>query len=285
MSPFDKLQSIQRDKVEQLLLTSEYWGPGVSGDVWGIEVYTSRAGIFWKNPLICSDVDLMVQIIMELHYDNWLLLLPHLGEWVLAHSRPVSGQVSGDRLWRDELAEIVDGEVRRRDKWVVIQPGNYGVPFYDVDWPSGAEPAIRTASGLYKGSRHMLWRDSEEWKNYGEGYPPMGENQYTLRQLNMNKELVENFAVVHDIDNSEPESWWVFARFPMEFVIVDYVGKRMWGTQTRPVMCYWGDDIWDPTSWKLGSEGRKFGIFWLLGLGDYEERDGEPSGQVGDAIE
>jgi hypothetical protein len=102
-----------------------------------------------------------------------------------------------------------------------------------------------------------------------DSFVPQTEEEYTLRQAELNKKFLDKFSVLRDIDSSESDTWWLFALSPGDWYLVDYEGKRMWGSLCEPIMCYW-DDVWEPTSWKLGSEGRKFGPFWF-GLGD----DGE----------
>jgi hypothetical protein len=250
MSPFDKLQSLQRTKTEFLLQCQEC----------EIEIYTSFVGIFWRNPLISSDVLLMARIILNLSYESWPLLLPHLGEWVLANSCRLSRQGLRDSFFETQL----HGEPGWMYKWVAIQPGSYNVPFIHV--PHKGMPlddhAIRSASGLYKGSAHMRWRDLARGEASDKENGPVTD-EYTLRQTKMNEELVANFALLRDVDNSGPDSWWVFSELRGMWFMVDYVGKRMWGSENMPVMCYWGDDVWDPTSWKLGSEGSKFGEEWF----------------------
>lgn len=109
----------------------------------------------------------------------------------------------------------------------------------------------------------MRWSDLVRRQTSDKENGPVKDDECTLRQAEMNEELAANFAVVRDIYNSGPDSWWLFSQCPDQCFLVDYVGKRMWGSESIPVMCYWGDDVWDPTSWKLGSEGRKFGKEWF----------------------
>ena len=77
VSPFDKLQSVQKRNIEVLLQWPQ---------LWEIEIYTRLVGIFWRNPLVLSDAELMARIILNLPYESWPLLLPHLGDWVSANS-------------------------------------------------------------------------------------------------------------------------------------------------------------------------------------------------------
>jgi hypothetical protein len=48
--------------------------------------------------------------------------------------------------------------------------------------------------------------------------------------------------------------WWLFTfnhGRRQSLVIVDYRGKRMWGTMCEDKMCHW-DDVWELKTWRLG---------------------------------
>jgi hypothetical protein len=46
------------------------------------------------------------------------------------------------------------------------------------------------------------------------------------------------------------------------WVLVDYRGKRMWGSGcSEQKMCFW-EDVWDPRSWRIGKD-EAFGYGWF----------------------
>lgn len=166
-------------------------------------------------------------------------------------------------FWETDIKGAEDELV---EKYVVLQPGSYTIPSTPFEGET-----VQSTRGLYKGFRNMRLVDEQEAFSAFliDLFVPQTEEEYTLRQAELNKKFLDKFSILRDIDNSEPDTWWLFAVRQGEWYLVDYEGKRMWGSLCVPIMCYW-DDVWEPTSWKLGSEGRKFGPFWF-GLGD----DGE----------
>ena len=86
---------------------------------------------------------------------------------------------------------------------------------------------------------------------------------FALLQAKMNKNLIDRFPVFRDIHNSEPDTWWLFVMEEDRWYLVDYEGKRMWGSKCKPILCYW-DDMWDSKSWTLGLEGIELGLDWFL---------------------
>jgi len=100
--PLFILRALQSERVEQILRAESesvrlngceqagalFWGGEVSGYL-DLGVLMKWAGVFWRNPLVRDDRDLMSVILCALRPAGSILLIPHLEEWILAHSIPV----------------------------------------------------------------------------------------------------------------------------------------------------------------------------------------------------
>jgi hypothetical protein len=80
-----------------------------------------------------------------------------------------------------------------------------------------------------------------------------------------NEQLISQYSSVWGELVKKEADWWLFtlnhAR-SVSLVMVDYRGKRMWGTGCDDKMCYW-DDVWELKTWRLG-ENDAFTKDWCI---------------------
>ena len=261
LSVSERLQFAQRSKIDMIMKSR-------CGHPWPIEIYIGWAGSFWKNPAILHDVEFMVKVISSLAYESLALFLPHLGNWVSTCSSPAS-----EEDWAiQDCALQFEADSGDWAHSIVFQPGSRDVEFYPE--LSGYQQ-IRSVNGLYQGSEYKKFEETKV-RRYLEGTLPRKtrtDRVNTLLQNKMNKVLLEKFPFLREIHDSAADTWWLFALEKSRWYLVDYGGKRIWGSGCKPIMCYW-DDVWDPTSWKLGVEGCELGPEWFL-FADFLELDSD----------
>lgn len=247
MPPVKTLQDLQR--YNMLILLSRDDRP------WPIQLFTAWAGVFWKNPAICNDVEFMVKVMLLLAYESLAMLLPHLEEWV----KTFASRIPEGERGTQNCALIFEGNSRVGRHEAVFRAGSYDVQFHDALLERNA---IRSVSGLYEGSEFK--KDRERQLRFSDsGRYSTTDRGFALLQAKMNKDLIDRFPIFRDIHNSEPDTWWLFVMGVDRWYLVDYEGKRMWGSKCEPILCYW-DDMWDSKSWKLGLEGSELGQDWFL---------------------
>jgi hypothetical protein len=242
------LQDFQRLKI--LLLISR------GGDrPWPIQFFTAWAGVFWKNPAICNDLEFMVKVMSSLAYESLALLLPHLEEWVNAFQSRIS---EGERGMLN-CALIFEGDSSLDAHQAVFRAGSYDFQLHQGLFD---HYAIRSVSGLYEGCEFKKDREMQ-LRFPNSGRYSTTDRGFASLQAKMNKNLIDRFPIFRDIHNSEPDTWWLFVMQVDRWYLVDYKGKRMWGSKCEPIPCYW-DDMWDSKSWKLGLDRSELGPDWFL---------------------
>jgi len=247
-TPIQVLQEMQRNIVEAIVLCD-------TGHAWPIGVCASMAGFFWRNPEIHMDVGLMIRVLSMLAYENLAILLPHLEEWVAEHATPALKDLDIELC---ELSPGGRGDVP--DYSVVVQPGSYEIK---LSGNRSKYQAIRSINGLYEGGLFMKLVETDI------GAPLPGRNfttterGYTMLQKKFNNTVLAKVPLLREVHKAEPDTWWLFRISDDIWFLVDYGGKRFWGNFCKLDFCYW-DDIWDPTSWKVGSRGRRLQRDWFL---------------------
>lgn len=259
-SPVEMLSFLIRVRLIHLI------DPHISTIPHSIGLLTTWAGVFWKLAAIASNVQFMVEILSSLAYESVATLLPHLGDWVVERSTPVS-----DEEWENEgYALLFDGDAGDFATTVVFRTGSRTV--WDFQ-EYGNRRVICSIAGLFDGSGYMKSRETVD----SSGRYTTTDRGFASRQVKMNKNLLAKFPVFREIHNSQPDTWWLF-KLGERWYVVDYKEKRMLGSSCEPIFCYW-DDVWDTTSWKLGSEGHEYGRDWFFypdldyNLSDYEDDD------------
>ena len=61
----------------------DYWHGNVH-----VGMFMKLAGVFWKNPMILEDYELMTDVLQVLQKSSLLMLLPHLEEWTHRYAGP-----------------------------------------------------------------------------------------------------------------------------------------------------------------------------------------------------
>jgi hypothetical protein len=206
-----------------------------------VEVFMRHAGVFWKNPEVCEDPYAIRHIIRVLREENLMMLLPHLEEWVLQHDDPEGAKPSF------ELRRY--GTLRREGKyhrsWVVFRRVGF----------CNTMDAI-SVRGLYEEP------DAERLLEYmrfpNKGLPTLGSLELKQRSQERNRALVQQCPILGELGDDE---WRLFMLKRDSWVLVDYRGKRMWGTGCEQKMCFW-EDVWDSSSWRIGKD-EDFGYGWF----------------------
>ena len=154
---------------------------------------------------------------------------------------------------------------------VILQPGSHGIKFGDE---------IKKHQRIRSIKRVIPWFLFTKLLEQDYGRPLPGRNyttierEYTLFQKKLNDEAVVKMPLLRDVQNSEPDTWWLFAISTDIWFLVDYRGKRFYGNGCKTSMRYW-EAKWTPASWKVGPKGRTLNRDWfqftdLLGLADAE---------------
>jgi hypothetical protein len=233
-----------------------------------VEVFMRHAGVFWKNPEVCEDPYAIRQIIRVLRVENLMMLLPHLEEWVLQHDNPKAVKP----LFEIRRYGTFTIEGKYHPSWVVFQRVGF----------CNAMNAV-SVKGLYEGPEaegifeYMRFPD-KGLSALGSLELKLRSQELKLRSRERNQALVGQCPILGELGDDE---WRLFMLEGDLWVLVDYRGKRMWGSGCEQKMCCW-EDVWDPRSWRIGKD-EAFGYSWFklyaLDFG-YESEDG--SGDAND---
>jgi len=77
LPPYELLRSLQAQIID--IVTRDYGEP----DILYVRDLYHRAGMFWKNSIVCEDRDYIVGLLQSLSAKSLLALLPHLEPWIL----------------------------------------------------------------------------------------------------------------------------------------------------------------------------------------------------------
>jgi hypothetical protein len=207
-------------------------------------------GFFWKNPLVLKKPDTIMKVLDLLQEESLIMLIPHLEEWVLQHVTPMPEDQEFRFLPRKggRLAEMYGLDVA-----VVFQVGSWVGPICDfgsvISIGGLSEFAGQEESILSRATARVNARIHQEINDY----------------------TVKNCPVLRYLDRS-PVEWFLFklSRPRLEpwftWIIVDYSGRRIWGSFCAPTeLCVW-EDIWEPKSWKFGLDNAFFPDWKIFGL-------------------
>ena len=127
--------------------------------------------------------------------------------------------------------------------------------------PDTSFGSVVAIDGLYKGGQYKKEMDHRARIRKTK----VTEREYVLRQKKDNEQLISQYSSVWGELVKKEADWWLFtlnhAR-SVSLVMVDYRGKRMWGTRCDDKMCYW-DDVWELKTWRLG-ENDAFTKDWCI---------------------
>jgi hypothetical protein len=171
-----------------------------------------------------NDYHRFIDIMLVLDHESLIMLVPHIEEWVLSEATPISTHLK-------EPEPFVYHELGR--EFAVFETGSLMVP----DGPAGS---MRSIKGLYVGSEFQAGTDKK----------PENQSQYILRQTRINERLIQMYPVFEESGKGNGE-WWLFSGNACDrlgmlgmgviwFIVVDYQGKRMWGTMCKQKMCFLG---------------------------------------------
>jgi hypothetical protein len=250
-NPIKTLQRAQKSRCKSVLRNADKLEP----DDWSSRrgfvngaIFMKFAGLFWKNPVIKKDTELMWRILSVLRMRDLMMLIPHLERWVLKYSSRVPEKERCDYVVRSHFLEEDRDIVFESDYW---------------KGPSGSAGDVVGITGLYHGWKYQAGKEKRE----------LSEKVYTHRQNEANAQLFEVCGDVLKYLEEKGRNWWLFTlRYGQStsWVIVDYELKSIWGTMCEvEVMCEWGD-VWDWATWKFGG-GDLHGKTWILD--DYDGYD------------
>jgi hypothetical protein len=203
-------------------------------------------GVFWKNPLVRGDQEFMWSVLSKLSMESLFMLLPHLEEWVLQHAVPVQKDRACSYISR-EFEFCRDGRFDSfgRSSRVVFENRHWKGP---NDMTVGIVVGIK---GLHKGWEYRSGLDYHSKYKYWQ--TKAARREYAVLQKVANRGLISECSVWGELEKTEAD-WWLFTfnhGRTQSLAIVDYRGKRMWGTMCEDKMCYW-DDVWELKTWRLG---------------------------------
>ena len=76
-----------------------------------------------------------------------------------------------------------------------------------------------------------------EWRPSDFGRYSTTDRGFAVLLAKMNKCILERLPIFRDIHNSEPDTWWLFKPEESRWYLVDYEGKRIWGSYCQPILC------------------------------------------------
>ena len=194
----------------------------------------SVGGLFWKNPLVMRDTEFMWKVLSALKQRSLFILIPHLEDWILQNASPVPDE---------ESCSYVS---RKFSYYPAESPASY-IVFESRYWngPSGSAQAgtgdVVAIKGFYEGG--LCLEEDDRWC-YQEDIPSrhskrnLTRTEYALCQKQDNEERILECSVLEQLEKTNAD-WWLFTLNDgdhQKWVIVDYQGKRMWGTMCKDKM-------------------------------------------------
>ena len=183
-----------------------------------VGLFRKLAGVFWKNPKILEDYELMIEVLQVLQKSSVIMLLPHLEEWVHRYAVPgksnVGWAVFNLRIDRDR------GEFHNAT-FGMGGNGSFSLPreeSYDVN--------IFTIDGLYR----------EAKEDCPEVNPTSDEVRRELQVIE-NILLRAKYLALQLVEDSEPHTWWVFGLDSECWFLVNFQEGILWHSHMRGVIC------------------------------------------------
>jgi len=196
-----------------------------------------------------------------------MMLLPHLEEWVLQHDNPKAVKP----LFEIRRYGTFTIEGKYHPSWVVFQRVGFCNTMNAV-----------SVKGLYEGPEaegifeYMRFPD-KGLSAVGSLELKLRSQELKLRSQERNQALFGQCPILGELGDDE---WRLFMLEGDSWVLVDYRGKRMWGSGCEQKMCFW-DDIWDPRSWRIGKD-EAFGYGWFKYALDSGHESEDDSGDAND---
>jgi hypothetical protein len=203
----------------------------------------------------------MWKVLFALTLKSLFMLIPHLEDWILENASPVPDEESCSYVSRDFLyypAGNTAGDI-------VFESRYWNGPSGSAQDGTGDVVAIK---GFYEGG---LYLEGVDRCCYEEAIPSrhskrnMTRTEYALCQKQDNEERILKCSVLEELEKTNAD-WWLFTLTDDDFqdwVMVDYRGRRMWGTMCNDKMCYW-HDVWKLKTWRVGEE-ESFTKHWFWG--------------------
>jgi len=191
------------------------------------------AGVFWKNPRILEDYELMTDVLQVLQKSSLLMLLPHLEEWTHRYAVPGNSNMWGFAMFnlkRDRACRVFDDATFR-----IGGSGSFSV---EDDFP---DVKIFTIDGLSPLAIYDVEELSVEDSHEAQ----------TIRNIL----LRAHYPVLQLVEDSEPHTWWVFglaSMFEDRWFLVNFEQRIFWNCGMGGVICVWHEIcVWSLDCWEL----------------------------------
>jgi hypothetical protein len=210
-----------------------------------VGAFVKLAGVFWKNSLILDDPKDIFGVLEVLQKSSFMMLLPHLNEWVHRHAILQEEDNNMDfyaclmKEWQYlDVVQVTFGFDAKGSRF--LHGGSY-------------KPRIFTIAGLYRGidkQTQDLWDEDE----YGASLH--SDEKLLEFQATENHECRSAFPILQLVDDAKPETWWVFQWIyadGWEWLLINFEEQIFWHRLMGNVVCLWnsGDGMWDPEEWAL----------------------------------
>jgi len=203
-----------------------------------VGMFMKLGGVFWKNPRILEDYELMTDVLQVLQKASLLMLLPHLEEWTRRYAVPGNPNARGGlarfNLRRDRGCRVFHDATFR-----IGGGGSFSV---EVESP---DIKIFTIDGLSPVA-------IDDW-DVNQAISPRDLYQ---RQAVRNILLRANYPVLQLVEDSEPHTWWVFGlgrgMFDDRWFLVNFEQRIFWNCSMGGVICVWHEICtWSLDCWEL----------------------------------
>jgi len=248
----EHLQMLQLSKVRDI---AHYFKPhpiGWKRNPVHVGAFVKLAGVFWKNSLILDDPEDILGVLEVLQKSSFMMLLPHLNEWVHRHARLEE---------KDENIDFDDYRMKESQSQDVLEVTfGYDAKGSRYVWCGSYSARIYTISGLYRGiykqTLDIIW-DQDEY-----GAPLPSDEKLREFQAQENHECRTAFPIIRLVDDAKPETWWIFRWIYAdgeEWLLINFEEQIFWHRHMGNVVCLWnsGDGMWDPEQWALAEADRQ----------------------------
>ena len=241
----EHLQFLQYDTVRRITLfpDTRKWTVAQVG----VGFFMSLAGVFWKNPKVLEDEQLIIEVLRISQKISVMMLLPHVKEWLYKRAEPRDAEDSDESYTFVNMSKASRWRLDMVADVAVFGTRGDGNLFISDDSESG----VSTIDGVYKGFQNEI--------QYGPTPARGPDEEYRqLQALNIGKQLAK-YPILRLIEDAEPHSWWVLALplgnpiFSEQVFLVNFEERIFWHRRMENVICLWnsGDGMWDPERWLL----------------------------------
>jgi hypothetical protein len=103
--------------------------------------------------------------------------------------------------------------------------------------------------------------ETEETNTRADGFLSLTEGEHaSALAKKRNRELLKDIPALKEFEHSNGVEWWLWSFKVGELVLVDYLGKRIWGNFCDVTKMVFWDDVWEVKTWRLGKNGRLNGL-------------------------